>query len=109
MITSEERQERRLWRQSEKVGARRFVRACREHGCVLEHDGTGRLSCPAGHAITPFRGGWSVVDMRSGRIVAAATTETIEITDGLLQDAIRLFHDLHETTAPARRRHMVLV
>jgi hypothetical protein len=84
----------------------RFVRVCREHGGILRQDARGRLRCPRGHAITPFRGGWSVVDIRSGRVVAAATTETIEVTDSLLRDALSLFLQTKETTSPARARRL---
>jgi hypothetical protein len=104
--TTERAVERRL-RQSEAVGARRYVRVCREHDLLLDQDGTGRLRCPRGHAITPYRGGWSVVDMRSGVVVASATTEQIELTEGLLHEALRFCQGLRETTEYARRRRMV--
>jgi hypothetical protein len=94
------------YHQLEPPRSLRFVRVCREHGGLLRQDARGRLRCPRGHNITPFRGGWTVVDLRSGRAVAAATTEAIEVTDSLLRDALSLFRQHHDLSSPARTKRL---
>ncbi len=56
----------------------RFARVCRQHARLLAEARDGglreRLSCPAGHTARS----WLVVDVTTGRVVAAASVDELE-------------------------------